>query len=128
MEFSGLSIEQAPPIGAPARFFLTAPLFAILAGFLILFSDPSVLMTRYSIDAVIITHALTIGFLGFVMLGALTQMLPVLAGVQIPKVNAVSISSHILLVFGTVAMLLGLMYDNPTINTVALVYIGLGFT
>jgi hypothetical protein len=128
MEFSGLSIEQAPPIGAPTRFFLTAPLFAILAGFLILFSESSILMTRYSTDTIIITHALTIGFLGFVMLGALTQMLPVLAGVQIPKVNAVSTSSHILLVFGTLAMLFGLMYDNSSINTVALVSIGLGFT
>ena len=66
MELSGLSIDQAPPITAPLRFYLTAPLFAILAGFLILFSDANILMSRYSMDSVIITHALTIGFLGFI--------------------------------------------------------------
>ena len=33
MELAGLSTDQAPPIAAPVRFFLTAPLFGILAGF-----------------------------------------------------------------------------------------------
>lgn len=128
MELNGLSIDQAPPIGAPARFFLTAPIFAIIAGFLILFSDSATLMSRYSTDSIIITHALTIGFLGFVMLGALTQMLPVLAGVQIPRVNAASKISYTLLVFGTLCMLYGLMYDSSLFNSIALVSLGTGFS
>lgn len=28
----GLGLEQAPPFHIPARFFLTAPFFALLAG------------------------------------------------------------------------------------------------
>lgn len=127
MNFNGLSIEQAPPISAPLRFYLTAPLFAILAGFLILFSDTTVLMTRYSIDSIIITHALTIGFLSFIMLGSLSQMLPVLAGVVIPKVSLVAKVSHALLVFGTIFMLLGLSYDNSLLSTISLVSLGIGF-
>jgi len=127
MNFNGLSIEQAPPISAPLRFYLTAPLFAIVAGFLILFSDTTVLMSRYSIDSIIITHALTIGFLSFIMLGSLSQMLPVLAGVVIPKVDLVTKVSHGFLVLGTVFMLLGLSYDNSQFNTIALIGLGIGF-
>ncbi|WP_294960925.1 hypothetical protein [Sulfurimonas sp.] len=128
MELNGLSIDQAPPIFAPLRFYLTAPLFAILAGFLIFFSDSTVLMSRYSTDSIVITHALTIGFLGFVMLGSLTQMLPVLAGVQIPKVNTVSKIAHLFLVFGTLSMLFGLMSESTFFNTSALILLGVGFT
>ena len=128
MELNGLSIDQAPPIAAPVRFYVTAPLFAIIAGFLILFSDSSLLMSRYSMDSIVITHALTIGFLGFIMLGSLTQMLPVLAGVTIPKVAQVSRVSYFLLVIGTIFMLLGLMLENPLFNTVALFGLGIGFT
>jgi len=128
VELNGLSIDQAPPIAAPVRFYITAPLFAIIAGFLIFFSDSSTLMIRYSMDSIIITHALTIGFLGFIMLGSLTQMLPVLAGVVIPKVEIVSKVSYFLLVFGTIFMILGLMFENSLLDALALVGLGLGFT
>lgn len=128
MELNGLSIDQAPPIFAPIRFYLTAPLFAILAGFLIFFSDAGILMSRYSTDAIVITHALTIGFLGFIMLGSLTQMLPVLAGVQIPKVNLVSKISYIFLVLGTLFMILGLKNEAVVFDTAALLLLGLGFS
>ncbi|MEA3330288.1 MAG: hypothetical protein U9Q29_01165 [Campylobacterota bacterium] len=128
MDFNGLSMDQAPPISAPLRFYLVAPLFGILAGFMILFSDVTMLSTRYSVDSVAIAHAITIGFLGFVMLGSLTQMLPVLAGVVIPKVDAASKVSFGLLVFGTLTMLLGLMSENMLFNTISLISLGVGFT
>ncbi|MEA1892557.1 MAG: hypothetical protein U9N33_07600 [Campylobacterota bacterium] len=127
MELNGLSIDQAPPIMAPVRFYLTAPLFAILAGFLIFFSDSALLMTRYSTDAIIITHILSIGFLGFIMLGSLTQMLPVLAGVVIPKVDLVSKISYLSLVFGSIFMILGLSSENSLYNLLAIVLLGSGF-
>jgi hypothetical protein len=127
MELNGLSIDQAPPIFAPLRFYLTAPLFAILAGFLILFSDAGILMSRYSIDSIVITHALTIGFLGFIMLGSLTQMLPVLAGVQIPKVNLISKTSHIFLLLGTLCMIFGLKYESIFLDAAALFLLSFGF-
>ena len=127
MELNGLSVDQAPPIAAPLRFYATAPLFAIIAGILIFFSDSSILMSRYSTDSIVITHALTIGFLGFVMLGSLTQMLPVLAGVQIPKVGFVSKFSYILLVIGTVCMILGLSWESQFFEILAIIGLGSGF-
>jgi hypothetical protein len=127
VELVGLSTEQAPPISAPVRFFLTAPLFGILAGFLIFFSDSASLMNRFSIDSIIITHAMTIGFLAFIMLGAMTQMLPVLAGEKMPKVMFVTKYSYILLLIGTLSMLLGLSLGDKLFSSVAFVGLGSGF-
>ena len=127
MNFNGLSVDQAPPISAPLRFFLSAPLFGILAGFLIFFSDSATLMSRYSLDSIVITHAITIGFLGFIILGAMTQMLSVLAGAKIPNVQAVAKYSHILLVLGSIFMFLGLLNNNHIFNIVAFVGLGSGF-
>ena len=127
MDFNGLSIEQAPPISAPLRFFLTAPLFAIFAGLLIFFSDASVLISRYSIESIVVTHAITIGFFGFIILGALTQMLPVLAGAKMPKVIFITTTSHLFLVLGSVLMFLGLLQSNSVINLAAFISLGSGF-
>lgn len=127
MELAGLSTDQAPPISAPLRFFLTAPIFAILAGILILLSDSDTLFSRYSIDSIIITHAMTIGFFGFVMLGALMQMLPVLAGVKIYKVETITLYSHIMLVFGLLFMIYGLYFSAPSINLLATIFLVIGF-
>ena len=127
MELAGLSTDQAPPLSAPVRFFLTAPLFGILAGFLIFFTDAATLMNRYSIESIIITHAITIGFLSFIMLGSMTQMLPVLAGAKMPKVELVTLSSYILLVVGVISMLLGLSMSNTTFNIIAFIGLGGGF-
>ncbi len=127
MDFNGLSTDQAPPIWVPLRFFLTAPFFGMLAGVLIFFSDIFVLKSRYSMDSVVITHVMTIGFLSFVMLGAITQMLPVLAGVKIPKVDLVAKVSYAMLLIGAVFMFLGLSKDNPTFTTVSFIGLGGGF-
>lgn len=127
MDFNGLSIDQAPPISAPLRFFLTAPLFAVFAGVMIFFTDASTLMSRYSIESIVVTHAITIGFFGFIILGALTQMLPVLAGAKMPKVIFITTISHILLIAGSVLMFLGLLQSNSVINMLALVSLGSGF-
>ncbi len=127
MELTGLSIDQAPPIAAPLRFFLTAPLFGVLAGVLILMSDASVLISRYSIDSIIVTHAITIGFFAFIMLGSLTQMLPVLASAKIVRVKGVTLVSYILLSVGLLCMILGLKFDIKLFITLAYLMLGSGF-
>ncbi|MGE4420372.1 MAG: hypothetical protein AB7D38_11165 [Sulfurimonas sp.] len=127
MDFDGLSVDQAPPISAPLRFFLTAPLFAVLAGILILFSDAAALISRHSMEAIVITHAITIGFLSFVMFGALTQMLPVLAGVKIAKVDLVSKISYIFLLTGTLCMIFGLWFNMSILLLGASALLGGGF-
>lgn len=127
MDFNGLSIDQAPPISAPLRFFLTAPLFAIFAGFLIFFSDVSTLVSRYSLESIVVTHAITIGFFGFIMLGALTQMLPVLAGAKIRNVKFATTYSHLLLSFGALFMFFGLLQSSTFFTSIAFVALGSGF-
>ncbi len=127
MNLAGLRADQAPPISAPLRFFLTAPLFAIFAGFLIFISDPSSLMSRFAPETIAITHAVTIGFLGFTMLGAMTQMLPVLAGVKIYKVKFVALFSYTLLVIGLIFMLFGLYFSKHTMSALGVIGLSIGF-
>jgi len=127
VQFNGLSLEQAPPISAPLRFYLSAPLFAILAGILMLLSDVSALQSRYSIDSIVITHTITIGFMSFVMLGSLTQMLPVLAGVKMYRVDLVTKISHIAMVLGTLFMIVGLKFEVALLNAFAMLLLGSGF-
>jgi len=127
MDFNGLSVDQAPPIWAPLRFFLTAPLFGVLAGILILFSTSDALSSRYALESIAVTHTLTIGFLSFVIFGALTQMLPVLAGVKITKVNLVSLASYLFLLFGTIFMVFGLLQDASALIFAASGLLGSGF-
>jgi hypothetical protein len=127
LDFNGLSIDQAPPISAPLRFFLTAPLFAMVAGFLVLFTDPEILLSRFSLESIAITHAITIGFFGFVMLGALMQMLPVLAGVKIANIKSVSKYTHLSLIFGLISLLLGFYQGEEIFYLMAMLGLGLGF-
>ena len=127
MDFNGLSIDQAPPISAPLRFFLTAPLFAILAGFLVLFSDAEALQTRYALESIAVTHSITIGFFGFVMLGALMQMLPVLAGVTIKNIEQVARYTHLLLVFGLASFIFAFLGDSKFFYLLAMLGLGVGF-
>ena len=127
MDFNGLSIDQAPPISGPLRFFITAPLFGIMAGVMLLFSDSASLMSRYSMDAIVIAHLLTIGLFGFIMLGALTQMLPVLASANIPKVKFVASLSHMLLLIGLLLMSFGLTQNNALALFLASGALGGGF-
>ncbi len=127
MDLNGLSADQAPPISAPVRFFLTAPIFGIIAGLLILLSDPQVLTSRYSVESIVVTHAITIGFLGFVMLGALTQMLPVLAGVKVAKIDILAKTSHLLLLFGTLFMIIGMAQSYSKLILTSSVLLGVGF-
>jgi hypothetical protein len=127
LDFNGLSIDQAPPISAPLRFFITAPIFGILAGVLLLFSDSATLMSRYSIDAIVVAHLITIGLFGSIMIGALTQMLPVLASANIPKVKTVAAFAHATLLFGLLSMAYGLEVSNTLLLWIASILLGAGF-
>ena len=51
-----LSFENAPPFSAPLRFFLTAPLFAVLAGLLLVIEGPVVFASRWTPGALAATH------------------------------------------------------------------------
>jgi hypothetical protein len=108
----GLAFEQAPPFSLPLRFFLTAPLFLIAAGILIALY-PEALASRWTPQALALTHALTLGFLAMVMLGAMLQMLPVVAGSPLPAPRLVARTSHIALALGTFALMAGFLFAAP---------------
>jgi hypothetical protein len=75
-----LSFEQAPPACVPARFFLTAPLFGVLAGVLLMFHGTDALTSRWAPSTLALTHLFTTGFMLQTMCGALMQFVPVAAG------------------------------------------------
>ncbi len=127
MNFTGLSLDQAPPISAPVRFFLTAPLFAMAGALFILFVDPAALTSRFTLETIVVTHLFTIGFIAMVMLGALQQMLPVLAGVTLPKASTVAAWSHLLISLGLVLMSIGLLQSIKVVIFSATLSLGLGF-
>lgn len=80
-----LSFEDAPPYSVPLRFFLSAPVYGVLAGLLLIWQGDAIYLSRWGAPALALTHLLTIGVLMQVMLGALFQFLPVAAGARIER-------------------------------------------
>ena len=72
---ASLSFEQAPPISVPFRFFLTAPLFGVAAGLLLIWFGADALASRWNAPTLALTHLLTVGFMLEAMCGALLQIL-----------------------------------------------------
>ncbi|MDO9220390.1 MAG: hypothetical protein Q7T90_05120 [Thiobacillus sp.] len=122
---AGLSFEQAPPFALPLRFFLTAPLFLLAAAGLIAFS-PETLTSRWTPQALALTHALTLGFLAMTMLGALLQMLPVVAGAPLPAPRLVAWLSHVGLTLGSVTLIGGFLTARPAAFGTGIVLLGSG--
>ncbi|MCD6654484.1 MAG: hypothetical protein LT067_06960 [Sulfurovum sp.] len=78
----GLSLDQAPPISVVFRFFLQGALFGIVGGVLLAIYQNEV-FDPASKGALVLTHVFTLGIMLSVMLAALFQMLPVIAGVKL---------------------------------------------
>jgi len=102
---SGLSLEQAPPISVVLRFFLVGSIFGVVSGFW-LFLKGSGVLNPTSFEAQIMTHLLTLGVMLSFMLGALFQMLPVLAGVTIKEPTKRAIYTQYPLIVGVIFLLI----------------------
>jgi hypothetical protein len=127
MNTAELSLEQAPPISIPFRFFLTAPLFALAGGALLLLHGPDMLLTRWAPATLALTHLYTLGVLAMVMCGAMIQMLPVLAGSPVPQVVPVGTSVHILLSGGTLTLAAAFMTGSRVTMVIASFSLALAF-
>jgi hypothetical protein len=112
MSSAGLSLEQTPPIGVPLRFLLTAPLFGVAAALVVLWAGPAALASRWAPATLAATHLITLGFLTMAMLGAMQQMLPVLAGSSLPYPRVVSRALHALLVLGVLLLAAGFLWPR----------------
>jgi len=114
--FVGLSLDQAPPYKAPIKFFLTAPLFAVLAGISAFFANDFILHDPYIIATL---HLITIGFIVMTILGALQQMLPVVAGAVIPKANLLANITYLSLTLGLIFFVLSFMLYQKVLFFIA---------
>jgi len=99
-----LDLDQSPELAAVLRFFLATPLFALLAGLLLLWQGESAFHSRWSPATLALTHLFTLGVLGMSMLGALIQILPVVAGCELPHVDKMARTVHTLLGAGTLVL------------------------
>jgi hypothetical protein len=126
-ELAGLRTDQAPPLAVPASFFLLAPLALMAAGAVLAGHGPAVLATRWAPLAMATTHLGTLGFLGSIMLGALYQMTPVVAGAPVPAARLAHLV-HALLAAGVIALAGGLATGAPAWMTAAPALLGAAFT
>ena len=115
----GLSFEQAPPISVPFRFFLTAPLFGMAAGLLLLWQGPAALASRWTGVALALTHLIAVGFMLQAMCGALLQMLPVAPGANIWQPQRVTHLTHAGLTIGTLLLLAGFLSEQALFFRIA---------
>jgi hypothetical protein len=121
-----LSFDQSPPLAAPLRFFLTAPLFAILAGLTLLASGPDALASRWTPAMLALTHLVAVGFMLQVMLGALLQIMPVVAGANMAHPLRVAALVHGALSFGTLLLAAAFLTYVPALFRLAAIALGAG--
>jgi hypothetical protein len=108
-----LSFEQAPPIGVPYRFFLTAPWFGVAAGLLLAVFGGEMLASRWTPGTLAATHLLVAGFMLQAMCGALMQFVPVAAGGNIWRPTWVAGAVHPLLIVAVSLLVVAFLSMHP---------------
>ena len=104
--YKGLSLDQAPPEDIPFRFFLSAPIFGILAGLMIAFYGLDIFTSNWDFATIGLTHLITLGWLAMIMFGAMYQMIPVLVGGSVKFVPAARFV-HAVFLLGVLLLVLG---------------------
>lgn len=122
---ASLSLDQAPPILVPLRFFLSAPLFSVAAALLLLWQGPDMLLSRWHPALLGATHMLTLGFLGLTMMGAIMQMLPVVAGTPVRHPLWAAGVIHTLGITGIILLCSGLIMGSQALLRFSLPLLGI---
>lgn len=122
----GLSMEQAPPISVVLKFFITASIFGIFFGLSMLLSVTDIFEMPSNTFEVIVIHTLALGVMASFMLGALFQMLPVIAGVVMPKPKIKSILVHLFLVVGLLSQTIAFYTQLSIFYLSSALFLGLG--
>ncbi|MRV71808.1 permease [Duganella sp. FT92W] len=115
-----LTFSHNPPLSLPLRFLLCAPVFALLAGALLLWAGPAAFASRWTSAMLAATHLLTLGCLCMAMLGSLLQILPSVAGVPIGRHRA-GAAAHAALCAGAVTLAAAFLLERPLLFAAALV-------
>jgi len=120
---NGLSLDQAPPISVVFRFFFSGSLFGILSGLLIILFKTTI-FDAHSMEAITLTHTLTLGVMLSFMFAALFQMLPVIAGVTlqspVQKANFVQYP----FILGVITLLFAFYVSTPLLFGLASLLLG----
>lgn len=122
-----LSFDQNPPLALPMRFFLTVPVFAALTAGLLLWQGEAALVTRWSPVTLALTHLLTLGCLSMAMIGALLQILPVMAGIVVPGGLRLGRAMHGALCAGTVLLAAAFPTGHPLLFGAAMALLATAF-
>jgi len=122
-----LSFDNSPALSVPLRFFLNAPIFAMLAGVLLLWAGPQAFESRWAPATLAWTHLLTLGVLASVMMGALMQILPVATGISILAPRLTACLVHACLTLGTLALAAAFLLAQPSLFGAALGLLALAF-
>ena len=123
----GLSLDQAPSISVPFRFFITAPIFGILLGLVFFFFPLELIVNRYSHISIAIVHLFTLGILAQIIFGAMQQMMPVLAGAVIKKSKIFATIVHGSLTLGTILFSISFLYDLKNLLIYGAICLGIAF-
>lgn len=123
----GLSLNQAPPISVPFRFFLTAPIFGILIGIMFLIYPIDIVSNRFSPITIGIVHLFTLGILAMIVFGAMQQMMPVLSGSIIPKPRIFAFFVHTGLTLGTLCFSASFIFDLKYLLEIGVVFLSISF-
>ncbi|MBU0500579.1 MAG: hypothetical protein KJ558_13905 [Gammaproteobacteria bacterium] len=108
---AGLSLDQAPPVQVPLRFFLAAPFHLLMAGIIIALTGGD-LGSRWAPSILASVHLVALGFMSQIMLGALLQLLPVIAGLSLRWLEQKSFLLWLLLNLGVPLMALGFLLGH----------------
>ncbi len=120
---NGLSLDQAPPIRVIFRFFLIASLFGMGGGIWLAVFAGDIMTERSALLA--LTHIFTLGIMASFMIGALFQMLPVIAGVVIRSPLPKSLVFTLAFVPGTMSLVAVFGgYQEELLYTVAFILLG----
>jgi len=110
-----LSFDQAPAISVPYRFFLVAPWFGMMAGILLAWSGGEALASRWTPEALALTHLIALGFMLQAMCGALLQFIPVAVGCNVWRPQLVANIVQPLFLIGTLLLVAGLLFSRPSL-------------
>lgn len=123
-----LSFDRAPPISIPFRLFLTAPLFGVLAGLLLLWQGSVALSSRWTPATLALVHLMMAGCMLQVMSGALLQFVPVVTGGNVTRPGRLVALVHPALAVGALVLAAAFLFGHGSLFLLAAVLLGGGGT
>lgn len=108
-----IAVDRAPSPALPRRYLLTASVWGVFAGVLLLIDGDAALQTRWAPATLALVHAFTLGVLGNAMFGSLLQFLPAAAGVHVHGGTRAGWVLHGLLNLGTALLVMGFGWMQP---------------